>query len=925
MTRLRILAWRILAIFKKKKIENEFDEEVLSHLDMLVEDNIRSGMTEEEARLAARRAFGGVERVKDLHRDKRAFVALECAWKDVVYGMAGLRKNPGFTVFGVLALALGVGANTTIFNAYNASALKPIPVFDPGNVVRFTRNFERHTLGNRRLLFSYDEYLHVRDHTDGVFTDLVALSTAYEHVILPSQAANTVQAKRIPVQLVSANFFDGLGIIPEMGRRFLPEEDRVPGANPIVILSHEFWKHAFGGDPQILGQTVKINKTSFKIVGVTPPEFTGTGATEQIPNLWVPLSMYSQVSPDEKWGPNRQEFEVLARLSRNVTLPRAQAQTDVLIRQYDSGLITTDETDKTTGVFLQHAVWYSATDDNKFQAFAVGLMLIVGLILLTACANLANMILARSAARQREIAVRMALGASRGRVVRQLLTESFLLSTLGGVAGLLLAIWSSHPLQVKLQESLIASGVTGLQINLEPDMRVFVYALATTVVVAFLCGLSPALQFSKPDLSAAFKEEGTSLSHRLKRSRLSSGLVAIQVAVSMFLLISAGLLVRGLLKSQVADPGFETRHVFVLGADYGDRRLADAVSARQRRLAEGIRSLPEIRGVAIGSVPSGASPLAIRISGPSTTVSPRRSSPSPRTLVSYASDSYLDLLGISLLRGRNFIGQEVAAGAHVAVVSEAGARLFWPDMDALGRHFQIDMDRRGNWADFEVVGITKDVRFENPSRLDPSHFYLPVSLASATRGDLFAKTDIILAAPGDLRALPAIQHAVAAIDREIGPSIELISLEKFSSEFGLQEELLSLFSGILSFLAVTLAGIGIYGVMTYLVTRRTREIGVRVALGASPRNVLAFVILDGLLPVFAGMLVGLAAAAALSAILHETLVFPGSVDLLYGVPFYDPATFLGVSCFVLGLALLASLVPLLGALRVDPMIALRCQ
>jgi len=869
-----------------------------------------------------------VDRVKELHRETRTFVVLEQAWKDVRYGVSGLLKSPGFTLFAVLALALGVGVNTTVFNAYNAIALKPIPVAGAGSVVRLKRSFESHGLGIRRLQFSYDEYSYCRDHNSGVFSDLVAANGFAVPVVLPPTAVANSGGRHF-AQLVSANFFTGLGIIPRLGRAFLPGEDAVPGGNPVAILSDGFWKRTFVGGAQILGQTIKINGTTFTVIGVTPAEFTGTGVSMQVPDLWVPVSMYSQLIPDRKWDPGEQQFELIARLSGLGTFTQAQAETDGLIRQYDSTLHETERTDRTTIVTLEHAVWFDQTDDIRFTILAAGFMLLIGMILLTACANIANMLLARGATRQREIGVRMALGAGRGRIVRQLLTESCLLSALGGCIGLVFAIWASRLLDLKLQQLAGQFGASGLQLNLSPDLRVFAYALVLTVIVGFLCGLSPALQFSKPDLSAAFKEEGSSLSRRLRRSRLSGTLVAVQVAVSMFLLVSTGLLVRGLIRARGADPGFETRHAFAFQADFAAaaldrRRDAAVIAARQRRLVDVLASVPGVQETAMGSLPFGTWTPPI-ILGDATSEAAQKYRPyqSQRTLASFASETYLDVLRIPILRGRNFTHQDVAGRGHVAIVSAAGARLFWPDEDALGKHFQLDMDWRGHLVDFEVVGIAKDVRFANLSRLDPSHFYLPAE-DGATAGGFPAPMSILFRIPADSPPIMEARSAVSAVEKDLASSVSLVSLADLGmSRDRLTTEWLALFAGILSFLAVALAGTGIYGVMSYLVTQRTREIGVRISLGATSFDVLKSVILQGLFPVFVGIGTGLLLAAGFSTIAHLTLSFPGSVDFLYGVPFYDPVTFLGLSCFVLGLAALASVVPASGALRVDPVVALR--
>jgi len=913
MTRLRMMLWRFLALFKRANLEGDLDLEIRSHIEMQTADHVRSGMTEKEARQAALRAFGPVDRVKEIHRDTRGFVLLEQAWKDIRRGLHGLAKSPGFTVFAALTLAVGVGANTTVFNAYNAIALKPLPVVHADRVVRLKRWFESRTLGNQQRFFSYLEYVHVRDHNNGAFSELAIASRQVTPVsVLPANAVPLSASGQLQGQLVSATFFTDLGVAPRVGRGFLAGEDSLPGGNPVVVLSNPFWKRAFSSDPQALGQVIRMNGIAFTIIGVAPPEFTGTGfLLEAVPDFWAPLSMQAQLAPDKDWlnDPGEQAFQILGRLQPRASLAQAQSQTDALIRQFDS---TLQDSDRTKSVTLQHAVLWGDTDDPRFTAIVAAFMVVVGLILVAACTNIANMFLARCAVRQREIGVRMALGSSRGRIVRQLLTESLLVSVLGGLTGLALATWTSRLLEVKLTERMVSLGGRAAQVNLNPDARVFAYALAITVVTGLLFGLSPAIQFSKSDLTSAFKEEGSPLSLRVNRSRLRASLTAMQVAISMFLLISTGLLVRGLARSQGAtDPGFELHERFFLLADFGPygTRYTASRAALQRRLFEALRPLPEFEAVALGSAPgdSWSPPIAVGGQTPGTSVQ-------GRTLASYASDAYFDFFGITLLRGRHFTSREVEAGSPASVISETTARHFWPNEDAIGRHFQL-RNFQGGLSEYEVVGIVKDVRFANLSRLDPAHVYL--TAGPNTDFHIFLKTR------SGSQTLPAIQAAAATVDKALLPSLSLIGLDEvMTRQLGISYVSAAL-GGILAVISLLLAGSGIYGVMAYLVTQRTREIGIRISVGATSVDVLNGVILHGLRPVFIGMILGLGAAGGLSLILHATLVIPGSMDFLYGLPFYDPLTFVGFSCFVLGLAALASFVPARRALAVDPMISLR--
>jgi putative ABC transport system permease protein len=628
--------------------------------------------------------------------------------------------------------------------------------------------------------------------------------------------------------------------------------------------------------------------------------------------------MQARLVPGQDWlhQPGVQLFQIFARLKSSRDLQPAQAQADLLVRQYGT---TYEHKDKTRAVTLQRTTYFPNTDDIRFRALMAGLMLIVGLVLLAACANVGNMLLARGAARQREISTRMALGAGRGRVIRQLLVESILLSCLGGLAGLATSIGATKLLGVFLQQNAMLVGGDFSAVNIAPDGRVIAYVLAVSLGAGGLFGLFPALQFARRDIIAALKDEGSSLGRHLSGSRLRNLLVATEVAVSMLLLATAGLLTRGLVRSEAADPRFDTRHAFLLVGNFGTPGT-DPVKAiaRQKQLIERLRGRPEVADVALGSVPFGGTwTPPMRVDTPQGRVT-------GWTLASYASERYFDTLGIGVLQGRTFTRLEGAEAASLAVISESAARQFWPGQAALGKQLTLDVDFRGKLSSFEVIGIVKDVRYANLTRIDPAHVYLSTNGPHAAD---YGAMDILLRIRGDRqRAFTAVESTVEAFDRDLMSSVRLVNLEEgvVRVQRAMSQALATL-AAVLAALALTLAGVGVYGVVAYLVSQRTREIGVRMALGASHGTVLKSVVLEGLRPVFAGITLGLAAAAVLSALLHQTLVFPGSMDFFYGVPFTDPVTFVGLSCFVAGIAALASVAPARRALRVDPMVALRYE
>ena len=915
MTVFHRLASIVRWLLHRNRDEQQLDDDVREFIEMSVADKVRDGVSPAQARRLAVLELGGIEQTKERVRTSRHGALLDDIGRDVRYGCRMLVKDPGFTVVAVLALALGIGVNTTLFRAYNAVALKPLPVRDPSSVVRFERWLQSRSLGNVQYAFSYPEYVYCLDHNDQ-FSSLVAASWAFLSLASPQDSAATEH--RVG-QLVSANYFADLGVPLLVGRGFLPHEDHTIGDSPVVVISYRFWQSGLSGDQGILGRTIRLNGATFTIVGVTPQDFTGTTVDVVAPDFWAPLSMQAQLVPGRDWlnRPEQRSFQIFARLKPSANRSAAQAQADLLVRQFAS---TYSERDPTTAVTLQRTTYFPNTDDIRFRALMAAVMLTVGLVLLAACANVGNMMLARGAAREREISTRLALGAGRARVLRQLLVESMLLALVGGCAGLALAGWTTKLLALTLEQNAMVIGGDFSVVNLAPDYRVLTYVLTIAIGSGVLFGLSPALQLTRRDLTTALKSQGAAFGY-LRESRLRNLLVGTQVAVSVLLLATAGLLARGLTRSQVAEPEFETRAVFTIAADFGGIGSdPTGALARKKRLLEKLREHREFVSVALGTRPFSGTWTPPIIAG----------NTRGGTLASYASEGYFETLGIPLLRGRLFTLEEAHSNARSAVISESTARRFWPDADdVLGKSFSLDVDFRGTLEQFEVIGIVKDVRFANLTRLDPAHVYLPAG--ANERGSRAFENgsflDLLVRVQGDRRrALAAIETTVASSDPNLVPGLRLINLE--DGMVRVQRTLsrtCAMLTATLAMVALTLAGIGIYGVIAHLVTQRTREIGVRLALGADTAAVWRDVILRGLRSVVVGILVGLATAAGLSALLHQTLIFPGSMDFLYGVSFYDPITFASLVAFVAAVAVAASAVPAHRAMRVDPAVTLRYE
>ena len=924
MSLLSTLRALVSALFQRASVENDTDEELRAHVQNRADDLERSGLTRAEAERRARIEFGAHEKFKEQCREARGGFWLETVWSDIRYGSRMLAKNPGFTTVAVMTLALGIGVNTTLFTAFDSIALKPLPVKDPESVVRFKRWFASGASGDIQYAFSYPEYLYFRDQNH-VFSEVIAASWPTQVVATPpAESVSNSKESREPLplqcQLVSANYFSALGIGAEVGRAFSVEQNQAPGTNPVVVLSHPFWQHQFNSDSQISGKTLEINGVTFTIVGVAPPEFIGTGNPPQVPEFWAPLAMQTQLIPKSDWlhEPVNRQLQVLGRLAPGISLGQAQAEAGVLTRQLAQP--QTLASDETITMTLRRATYFGETEDLWFRAFAAGLMAAVGLVLLVACVNLANMLLARAANRQKEIATRLALGASRGRLIRLLLTESVLLALLGGMAGLLFSLWATKLAWlglVRLMQTLLGGSISIAPFT--PDVRVFIYAFGLSLITGILFGLWPALRSSKADLTLALKSEGSASGQPLSQSRFRSFLAGGQVTVSMVLLITSGLLLRALLRSQAASPGFETKSVFLLSLDLGSDKAKAATTKRE--ILVRLQTLPEVAHVALTDrLPYlGTMTFLLQIEGSHAS---SKSLPD-QTLVNYVSPSYFSTLSTPIVRGRAFTPQESEELLPVAVVSESTARTAWPGEDPVGKHLKLARpfrDDKGtwNWKEYEIIGVAKDVRFFNLTRIDPMYVYLPTNAFQPN-------AVLIRVARSPRDTLAAVRTSLGAFDKNLLPTLGFDSLDMFAQTQQLLPQAAAIFAGILAILALALAAVGIYGVMAYIVTQRTRELGIRLALGASKNDVLRLIVRQGMLPVILGATCGLVVSTAISGVLRAILIFPGSYDLLFGVSAFDPVTYMGLTAFLASIALLACYLPARRAMRVDPMVALRYE
>jgi predicted permease len=853
--------------------------------------------------------------------------------QDVRYGVRVLRKSPSFTLVAVLTLALGIGVNTAIFTAFDALVLRPRPVRDPETLVSLFRTAP----GESRGGLSYPDYIFLRDHSKS-FSDLTLF--AYGMAVTSSDLSATGpesssriagavgfrlpqllegSAQPIGCVFVSGNYLPTFGATPLLGRILSPEDDQ-PNAPPVVLMSGNFWERRFHSDRNVVGSVLHLNGVAFTVVGVTPLNYLA--GLPAVPDLWSPVAAKVQLGFSAKDLANRRVSAGFAggRLKPGVPLTDAQAELNVLIPQVRTGH---PEDDRNMSVKVVSASNNLASLDPETWPVIAAAMCAVALLLLIACANVASLLLGRAVARRKEIAVRLALGAGRGTLLRQLLTESMLLALLAGAIGLPLGGWMLHLLILEIASAL-PSFWGAIALELSPDIRIFAYTLLVSCGAGVAFGLSPALQASKADVNSALKEEGSAFGQRLSSSRLRGILIAGQMAACLVLLISSALLLRGSQRALRIEPGYEARYVVWLemydpaSLHYSQARLLQL----NRDISQRIASLPGVQSVAQASrgpiggtrwvpvVPESAALSSVDASGGGP----------PAAGYSYVTPNYFEALRIPIVRGRLFTPREAEAQAPVVVISEATARRFWPNDDALGKRIKIGSEK-GTMsfpgesdpfiASSEVIGIVGDVRSLDLRKIDESYLYLPLSQSRRWTSTLLVRTG---SDPQPL--LPAIGHEVRRLDANLpviaAPLNTMVSMDPYFVVSRIGGTLAS----IVGVLGLLLACMGIYGMVSYSVAQRTREIGIRMALGAKDIQVLELVVREGFRPIAVGIIVGIAASAGVSRLMAATL---------FGLSSVDAVSFVGVSVLLGSIALLATWLPARRATRVDPMVALRYE
>jgi macrolide transport system ATP-binding/permease protein len=819
--------------------------------------------------------------------------------RDVKHGARLIAKSPGFTVAAVLSLALGIGANTTIFTLINAVLLHPLPVDDPAELVSVFTTDERNSGGQLGFLqLSPMNYRDLRDKNE-VFSGLAA------HAGLPLNiTGGTGNPEQVFGEIVTGNYFGVLGARPLVGRVFLPDEDRNPGEKLVCVLGYGEWQKRFGGDPSIVGRTISLNEQQFTVLGVMPKGFKGTNAIGA-PALWVPYMTYPQtvngfflelLRPDSRRG---LAFNVTGRLKPGVTAPQAEANLKTIARQHEQEYPNENKGRNVTIVPLAQATVNPGFRSNLVAAGGL-LMTIVGLVLLIACANVANLLLARASARQREIALRLSLGASRLQLIRQLLTEGTMLAVMGGVAGLLLAYWAQGALWSFRPPFLQADAI-----DIQPDLRVLLFTLGVALATGLLFGLAPAVQASRPNLVTELKENPSAPASSRRLFSLRNMLVATQIALSLVALIGAGLFLRSLQNAQRIRPGFDMDRLAVMSFDLGAQGYTEERGRQfQQRVLEQVSAVPGVESATLAStVPlfNGGFARTVFLEGQD--ASDRRSG--RLVQITIAGSRYLETVGVPLLRGRTISDQDQPNTPAAVVINETMAKRFWPDVDAIGKRFKFF----GQENFQQVVGIAKDSKYNFIGEEPTPFIYQPMTQVYSPQVSLFVRS----ANPSSV--IGTVRGEVQQLNRNLPLTgvftlSDIVDQSLWAPRMG--ASLLAVFAG----LSLVLAVIGIYGIMAYSVSQWTRELGIRMALGANRGDVVRLVVLQGVKLTIAGVLVGLAVSFAVTRLI---------VNMLFGVSPTDILTFSVVPAVLALAALGASYLPALRATRIDPLVALRSE
>jgi predicted permease len=885
---LRVWTAKATGLFTRQREDKQFDEEIQSHIDDLTERYIRLGSSRADAIKVARLQFGNVALLQERQRAQRSFLAPSEWWGDIRFGLRMMMKKPGSNAAVIIALALGIGMNVAVFSFVNALLLRP-----PGIVRSMDRMVElwqhsRVATGVQSYApFDYPGYAYYRDHTQSLEGLLAFDGDGAESIWNRNGQGQVVQG-----QLASGNFFSLLGVNAALGRTLSTADDQIDNPHPVVVLSNSFWQHQFASDPAIVGKTMVLNGMEFVIVGVAPPGFTGL-LVGSSPDFWVPLTLQHQFTHDKDRLTNRQSFWLIVagRLRPGVDMAKAQAEIHIFARQLAKDY---PDSNKDYDTLVYPATLMPGPYRGYVAGFTGLLLGVFVLVLMIACANAASFLLARATGRVREMAIRSALGAGRARLIRQMLIESLMLSSIAGLAGIAVAWWMAR-LLLQLKPATIP-----LSIATPLDWRVLLFALVVSFATGILFGLIPALRSASVEAAPALKEETQSAG--LRKSRLRTILLIGEIATCVVLLAGAALCVRSLMHANSIDPGFDTQHIAVATLDPSTLGYSpDKIDAFYGRLLDRVRALPNVTAASyVSHLPLGTSREA--------TSAGHRIAPDPdrvRVDVFTTGPEYFATMGVAFKRGRDFTQTESGSkNPGVVIVNEVLAQKLWPGQDPIGQRIAIGGDKTAS----EVIGEVKAGKYRTLGESPVAVIFR----ATLPQG----KRTLVVRTAGDARPL---LDELARTVQEVDPLMAVTDSQTIEEYMALPlfpARATGFLLGASGILAVVLTAIGLFGVIAYVVSQRTHEIGVRMALGARETDVLKLVMRQGLFVMAVGLLIGLAGAIAAARLLSP---------LLYGIGANDLATLASVAATVTAVAMLACYIPARRAMRVDPTVALRYE
>ncbi|HXJ91377.1 MAG TPA: ABC transporter permease [Terriglobia bacterium] len=907
---------RVKFLFQRGQFQRDLDEEMRHHLELGARTHAEAGESPEESRFAAQRELGNALRLREESRDMWGWTLLETLLQDLRYGLRQLGRAPGLTAVVVLSLALGIGANTAIFSVINAAMLRMLPVQNPERLVQI--GFQgRHSDNGESFAgqsFSYPLYKELREQNQ-VFTGISAFNYWDSFNAYPVGSGTGGSGEPVKGQLVSANFFSVLGVNAVVGRTFAPDEDKGAGAHPVAVISYALWSRLFARDPAAIGKKLAIEGLPFTIIGVAPAHFSGVNPGRNC-DVWAPVSMQPLVAPSEYdllTSKDTNWLTLMARLKPGVSSEQARAGLDVPYQRLLHELDTSGwSQQQRNNFFSRRVVLLPAAQGTNYlrEEFARPLFLLMGmvaLVLLIACANVANLLLARASVREREIAIRLALGAGRHRLIRQLLTESVMLALMGGALGVLFAYWGS-PVLV----ALMAQGHSQVTLDVHPDLPVLGFTLLIAVVTGLAFGLAPALRATRTRETLSVQAGSRHLTVSRAGRNLGRVLVVSQVALSLVMIVGAGLLVRTFRNLETLDPGFSRDRILLFGLDptkagYKDERAAQL----RKQIQERIEQVPGVRSASFSFLTpisgGGWDNNAEYVEG----YTPR---PGENTdvYINAVGTRFFQTLGIPLILGRDFGEQDQAGSTLYMVINQTMARRFFAGRNPIDKHVQL-----GPWSGrqgCEIIGVVGDSKYLSLRERVPLTTYINVAQLPPAMGPRGVTFEVSSAVP-PMSLVPQVRNLLQSIDSRLSASDVNTLAEQVDSSL-YQEKLVSALSTFFGVLALALACIGLYGVMAYAVARRTNEIGVRMALGAQRSRILQMVLREALLLAVIGVVIGLPAAWAATRSISS---------MLYGLNPADPVTILVATFLMAAVAGLAGYVPARRAARVDPMVALRYE